>query len=190
MKEESAIESLKQKLFQHKDLLLKVAREAIFEKKVTPSLQNVPSFLLEPMATFVTLEKNGHLRGCIGSLEAHQPLILDIAQNAYNAAYKDPRFPPVSSKEFDQLSISISVLTPPQPLPVSSEEELIQALVPFRDGVILQKGWRRGTFLPSVWESLPQPVDFVKHLKVKAGLSQEPWTPDIKVFTYRTIVLK
>jgi len=137
-------------------------------------------------ASFVTLQKNGDLRGCIGHLEAFQPLVRDVAENAYAAAFQDPRFPPLSDREVDNLEIHISVLTPAKPMAFSSEKELIAQLRPGKDGLILQDGYNKGTFLPSVWESLPQPEEFLKHLKLKAGLPVTHWSESLKVLRYET----
>jgi len=137
-------------------------------------------------ASFVTLQKHGDLRGCIGHLEAFQPLVVDVAENAHAAAFKDPRFPPLSENEMDNLEIHISVLTPAKPMEFSSEQDLIAQLRPGQDGLILQDGYNKGTFLPSVWESLPQPEEFIKHLKLKAGLPTTHWSENIKVLRYET----
>ncbi len=143
-----------------------------------------PEALQAPGAAFVTLTRGGELRGCIGSLEATRPLVEDVAQNAHAAAFRDPRFPPLSPVERDGLSIHISVLTPPEPLEVDSEEALLAAMRPGVDGFVLQEGNRRGTFLPSVWESLPEPRDFLRHLKLKAGLPPDHWSDAIRVQRY------
>jgi AmmeMemoRadiSam system protein A len=137
-------------------------------------------------ASFVTLMHHQRLRGCIGSLQATLPLIVDVAQHAYAAAFQDPRFPPVQADELAQLRLHISVLNPPRPLFVSSEAELWVALRPGEDGVILQEGTHRSTFLPSVWDSLPAPVEFMRHLKQKAGLPPDYWSDSIKVWRYTT----
>jgi AmmeMemoRadiSam system protein A len=141
--------------------------------------------LRQRRATFVTLKINGQLRGCIGRLQAERPLVEDVAENAFSAAFRDPRFPPLSDKEYPLLEYHISVLDEPVNLDVSSESELIDRLVPGRDGVILDDGLHRGTFLPSVWESLAQPRDFVHHLKLKAGLPATGWPEKIRVQTYQ-----
>jgi AmmeMemoRadiSam system protein A len=137
-------------------------------------------------AAFVTLHQHGQLRGCIGHLEAVQPLVQDVAENAFAAAFRDPRFPPVGASELDALHIEISVLTPPQPMQFSSEADLLAQIEPGRDGLILVEGRARGTFLPSVWASLPQPEAFLRHLKLKAGLPQGHWSPEIRISRYRT----
>ena len=140
--------------------------------------------LQEKSAAFVTLHLDHQLRGCIGHLEAIQPLILDVAENAYSAAFRDPRFPPLTGREFPDLEIHLSILSPPEPITFTSEEELLEQIRPNIDGLILEEGYRRGTFLPSVWESLPDKRDFLSHLKMKAGMSPNYWSDDIKVSRY------
>lgn len=136
--------------------------------------------------TFVTLKKRGQLRGCIGSLSARQPLKDDVIGNAINAAFRDPRFPPLSAAEFDQVDIEVSVLSDPQPLAYASADDLVRRLRPGVDGVILQRGIRRATFLPQVWEQLPTHEAFLGHLCLKAGLPETAWRDgDLEVFTYQ-----
>ncbi len=175
--------------------LLAVARQSIehglkFHRELEVASGETDPILLEKRASFVTLLQNHTLRGCIGTLEAYQPLIQDVAHNAYAAAFSDPRFLPVDGSEIDALSIHISILTPPQPMQVASEQDLLCQLVPKEDGLILQDGMHRGTFLPSVWESLPTPHEFVRHLKLKAGLPLEYWSNTIRCQRYRTIVVE
>jgi len=135
-------------------------------------------------ASFVTLKIDGQLRGCIGRLQAERPLVEDIAENAFSAAFRDPRFEPVTEQEYASLDYHISVLNDPVDLPVRSEAELIEKLAPGKDGLILEEGFHRGTFLPSVWESLPNPRDFVRHLKMKAGLPASGWSDSYRVQRY------
>lgn len=137
-------------------------------------------------AAFVTLHELGTLRGCIGHLEAVAPLVRDVADNAFAAAFRDPRFPPVTADELGLLHIEISVLTPAEPLSFDSEADLLARIVPGRDGLILVDGPFRGTFLPSVWESLPEPQEFLRHLKRKAGLPADHWSDGVRVSRYRT----
>lgn len=146
-----------------------------------------PEPLREKRATFVTLTISNQLRGCIGILEARYPLVSDVAHNAYSAAFADPRFPAVSRLERGRLAIKISILTPPEPLTVKSEADLVAQLRPDVDGIILDDGHHRGTFLPSVWESLPDRQEFVRHLKLKAGMDPHSWSDAIKVQRYRAI---
>jgi hypothetical protein len=140
----------------------------------------------EAGASFVTLHLTGQLRGCIGSLEAFRPLVTDVAENAFSAGFRDPRFPPLRPHELGGLGLDISVLSRPEPMSFSSEQDLLRQLRPHRDGLILQAESRRGTFLPSVWESLPEPARFLQHLKLKAGLTPGYWSEDIRVWRYVT----
>ena len=172
---------------EHQNLLLQIARNAVSKGLVgeqSPALENVPAELMKERATFVTLELGGRLRGCIGMLEACRPLAEDVAQNARAAAFEDPRFPPVSREEFDLLEIHISVLSPPEELSFSSEANLLAQIRSGIDGLILQEGYRRGTFLPSVWEELPEKQEFLAHLKLKAGLPNTYWSESLRVFRY------
>lgn len=175
-----------------KNTLLNIARESIaFGLKHDSSLPVIVdqySFnLQQPRATFVTLHLHEKLRGCIGTLEAHQPLIKDVAVHAFAAAFEDRRFTPLSGIELPQLDIHVSILTPTAPLQFTSEDDLLRQLQPGVDGLILQAGQYRGTFLPSVWEQLPEPGDFLCHLKRKAGLASDYWSGAIKISRYRTI---
>jgi AmmeMemoRadiSam system protein A len=126
--------------------------------------------LAAPRATFVTLRRDGLLRGCIGSLEAVRPLVVDVAHNAFGAAFRDPRFRPVAPQELAALRIQVSVLAPPEPIRFASEADLLRQLRPGVDGLVLRAGARRGTFLPQVWEQLPEAEAFWRELKRKAGL--------------------
>jgi AmmeMemoRadiSam system protein A len=143
-----------------------------------------PAALREPRAVFVTLNREGQLRGCIGHLQACQALAQDVAENAYAAAFRDPRFPPLAADELADLEVHISVLSPPEPLAVASQAELLERIRPGVDGLILEDDGHRGTFLPAVWESLPRPADFLRHLKVKAGLPPDYWSDALRVSRY------
>ncbi|HEX22747.1 MAG TPA: AmmeMemoRadiSam system protein A [Chromatiales bacterium] len=172
-------------------LLHKVARASIEHgietgRPLTVDIARYPHPLREPRATFVTLNEHGQLRGCIGSLEAVRPLVEDVAHNAYAAAFSDPRFPPLQASELADLDVHISVLSPATPMQFHSEEDLIRQLRPGVDGLILEDGYHRGTFLPAVWESLPDPHDFLQHLKLKAGLPADYWSDTIRVSRYTT----
>ena len=149
-------------------------------------LEGLEAELMAIRASFVTLEKNGHLRGCIGSLEAWRPLAVDVAENAYAAAFRDRRFPPMQEDEVDALGIHLSLLTPAVPMAFSSEEDLLKQLQPGIDGLILQEGQYRGTFLPSVWAELPTPALFLSQLKRKAGLPVDYWSPTVRILRYTT----
>ena len=137
-------------------------------------------------ASFVTLQIQGRLRGCIGHLEAVQPLIVDVAENAFAAAFRDPRFPPLQRDEWADVDIHLSLLTRPEPMRFDDESDLIAQIRPGEDGLILQDGPNRGTFLPSVRESLPDPVQFLTHLKHKAGLAANHWSDRVEVYRYHT----
>lgn len=142
--------------------------------------------LEQPGACFVTLHRHGELRGCIGSLEAHRPLINDVAENAYAAAFRDPRFLPLQASELDDLVLDVSVLSRPEPIEFSDEQDLLDQIRPGIDGLIIEELPRRGTFLPSVWEGLPDKRDFLRHLKIKAGLPADYWSDSINVWRYAT----
>lgn len=146
-----------------------------------------PAQLRQLRASFVTLEQAGHLRGCIGALEARRPAVVDVASNAYAAAFADPRFPPLQASELPGLHLHISLLSPCEPVTFTSEDDLIAKLRPGVDGLILSEGLRRGTFLPSVWESLPEPREFLRQLKLKAGLPPDYWSERLRVERYATI---
>lgn len=140
--------------------------------------------LRAPRATFVTLRIDGALRGCTGSLEAVNPLVVDVAQSAHRSAFGDPRFSPVGADEVPRLAFHISVLSPLEPLPADSEAELRASLRPGIDGLVLREGPRSGTFLPSVWDSLPSPDRFLEELKRKAGLPVDYWSPTLRFERY------
>ncbi len=123
-----------------------------------------------PRASFVTLHRASRLRGCIGEFEARRPLIESVAHNAWAAAFRDPRFPALREDEFETVDIHVSVLSPPVAIGADSEPELLATLQPGVDGVLLRQGHHSSTFLPQVWEQLPEPADFLRHLRRKAGL--------------------
>jgi len=196
--------------------LLELARNSISHGLLTGrplkvNLAGYPEELAERRATFVTLNINHQLRGCIGMLEAVRPLAEDIAENAFLAAFQDPRFPPLQADEFDDLEIHLSLLTAAEPIAFTSEQDLISQLQPGIDGLILEepeidnvankreqlppridglilekdrRRGRRGTFLPMVWEQLPQPEQFLRYLKQKAGLPPDYWSQDIRIYRY------
>ena len=140
--------------------------------------------LQQPSASFVTLTIQRQLRGCIGMLQATRPLVEDVAQNAYSAAFEDSRFPPLNDAEYDQLEYHISILNPAESLEFDSETDLLQQLRPGVDGLILEDRGRRATFLPSVWDSLPSAADFLRHLKMKAGLAPDYWSNTLRAQRY------
>lgn len=178
-----------------KKLLKAVARNAIctgLEKKGRQATapEDFPLALRQMLACFVTLNIDERLRGCIGSLQAIRPLVEDVAANAYAAAFSDPRFPALMQSEMESISIHISVLSKAEPLIVASEGELLQQLRPGVDGLILEEGARRATFLPSVWEQLPEPQEFFTQLKLKAGLPVGYWSDTISLQMYSVIVVE
>jgi hypothetical protein len=144
------------------------------------SIADFPPALGETMASFVTLRIEGELRGCIGTAFACRPLVEDLSHNGFMAAFHDPRFPPLTVSEFGATGVEVSVLSPPAPFPFDDEDDLLARLVPGRDGLILEHGARRGLFLPQVWESLPDPVEFLRYLKRKAGLPDAPLKPGVR----------
>jgi AmmeMemoRadiSam system protein A len=142
--------------------------------------------LQQPGASFVTITIEGALRGCIGSIEPYRPLAQDVQENALGAAFRDPRFPALSTGELDAIQIELSILTQPQPLAYTSGDDLLSQLRPNIDGVIIEREWRRATFLPQVWEKLPNPIDFMSNLCKKAGLPPDDYqTPGLKVSIYQ-----
>jgi AmmeMemoRadiSam system protein A len=142
--------------------------------------------LRDPGASFVTINVRDQLRGCIGSLEIKRALAIDVVKNARAAAFDDPRFGALTQEEFENLHIHISVLSSPETIECASEDELMRQLRPRIDGVILEDGASRATYLPSVWEVLPDPQKFLQQLKHKAGLSMDHWSETMKVQRYTT----
>lgn len=149
-----------------------------------PNLSDYAETLQNHQASFVTLKIQGQLRGCIGSLEAHRPLLIDVAENAFAAAFRDPRFSPLQRHEFEQLDYHISLLSPYEPIQFESEADLLTQIRPGIDGLVLEDKGYRGTFLPAVWESLPDAERFLAQLKVKAGFPTYYWSDTIKVYRY------
>jgi AmmeMemoRadiSam system protein A len=173
---------------EHQTQLLQLARESIrkgLHKEtfvVTPA--DYPAPLRAMRASFVTLEVDRKLHGCIGTLEARQSLVEDVVSNAHGAAFRDTRFPALTPSEFEQVDIHISILSPLEAVKFASEEDLIAKLRPGIDGLMIEEGMHRGTFLPAVWESVPEPREFLRCLKVKAGLKADHWSNRIVVRRY------
>ncbi len=166
-------------------VLLAIARATISSALGKPMQADESApWLKEPGAAFVTLTQQGTLRGCIGSLEAHRPLLTDIKANALAAACRDPRFPPLIADELDRTQLEVSLLSPLSPIAFSSEQDALAQLRPLVDGIVFEHGPYRSTFLPQVWEQLPHPAEFMAHLKHKAGLSPDFWDKDVKLFRY------
>jgi AmmeMemoRadiSam system protein A len=173
-----------------RDALLRVARDSIAhglrEGRALPvDPADYAAELRQPRASFVTLRLDGKLRGCTGSLEACEPLVVDVSQQAYRTAFADPRFLPVAQPELGRLEIHISILGPLEPLSVESERALLAALRPGLDGLILREGSRSATFLPAVWQTLPSPAEFVRELRCKAGLAPDHWSDALRFQRYR-----
>ena len=165
--------------------LLAIARSAIAARLELPRIEepDAPA-LARPAATFVTLRAYGELRGCIGSLEPVRPLRVDVRENAIAAAFSDPRFRPLAAREFDATSIEVSLLSQPERLLVADEEDLARRLRPGVDGLILEHDGRRTTYLPQVWDAIPDPRDFIVSLKRKAGWPQGFWGPRMNAYRY------
>ena len=176
---------------EEKQILLRLARKAVETAVRGLALPPVDKQALTPAlrengASFVTLTIHGELRGCIGALEAYQPLNEDVREHAIAAALKDPRFPPVSENELSRIHIEVSRLTSPTALEYANAEDLLKKLRPHIDGVILRHGHRRATFLPQVWEKIPDPVEFLEQLCYKMGERGNLWREaKLQVYTYQ-----
>ncbi len=175
---------------EHRNLLHRVARQSVETglhtgKPLECSLGDYPEALQQPAASFVTLHHHGQLRGCIGTLQARRPMVEDVSHNAFNAAFRDFRFSPLSDDELPGLTFHISILGPTEAMIFEDRQDLISQLQPGIDGLVLSSHGHRGTFLPAVWQSLPEPEKFIEHLLLKAGLSSNYWSDDIQVERYR-----
>lgn len=171
-------------------LLIAVARRAI-EQKFNHEMVDYVGLVRDypelsvPGAAFVTLTLYGKLRGCIGSIVAHRPLLEDLISNAQAAAYKDPRFPPLSIDEVKEICIEVSLLSAPEMIEYRDREELLSIIRPGIDGVILQHGNHQATFLPQVWDEIPDFNNFFGHLGVKAGIGSDPLSLHPTIYTYQ-----
>jgi AmmeMemoRadiSam system protein A len=176
-------------------LLVRLARQTLSEhlsKKIPQhEIDSLNAALTDPCftascGTFVTLTIDGKLRGCIGNLTSNESMVSGVRRNAVNAAFHDPRFSPLSPSELDRVSIEVSILSEPRPMDYRDAADLLQKMRPHIDGVILRKGIASATFLPQVWEQLPQPQDFLTHLCQKAGLAADAWQHSkLEVSTYQ-----
>lgn len=170
--------------------LLRIARSSIEaglrDARQAPSPPMTSAALLERRATFVTLQTHGELRGCCGSIEPQFPLGEDVWRNAWASAFADPRFPYLRPEEYEKVDLHISVLSLLEPIDVASEPDLLTTIRPGRDGLLLALGPARATFLPIVWETLPDPLSFVRQLKMKAGWPATFWSEQILVWRYET----
>jgi AmmeMemoRadiSam system protein A len=175
----------------HRDILLEVALQSIESglregRPLEPDPRDYDAPLREPRASFVTLRRQGELRGCIGCLEAREALVASVAGNAWSSAFRDPRFDELSGEELSGIEIRVSVLSPSERVEVASEEELLRSLRPRIDGLVLRDGALEATFLPSVWESLADPRAFLRELRRKAGMSPGGWSKTLEVERYTT----
>ena len=183
-------------LLKESELLLKIARNSVLEHLNNTSIINQNElleqypFFADHRATFVTLNLNGNLRGCIGSLLPQRKLLEDIISNAKAAAFQDPRFQPLSKDEFKNLEIEISVLTLPLPLEYNNIKDMKSKIRVGVDGVILKQGRHQATFLPQVWEQLPNFEEFFSHLCQKAGLGYECLNEQPEIYTYQALKVK
>ncbi len=172
-------------------ILIGIARHELYRKlgrlpesSEAESTWHDEPWLFEPGAVFVTLQCDGALRGCVGSLFAVRPLIEDVRKNAVAAALRDSRFSPVEPEQLDDLDVEVTELSAPEPMSFTSEADALAQLRPGEDGVVLRWGRRRATFLPQVWDSLPEPKAFLAQLKRKAGLAENFWDDDVELERY------
>lgn len=175
------------------EFIIGVCRKSIyagFDDKPMEAFEHIPEAFREDGACFVTLEKDGELRGCIGSIIAHRALIDDLIKNAYNSAFSDPRFSPMKKAEFKDLSISVSLLSTPEKMVFRDEADLLDKIEPFVDGIIIKDGFSQSVYLPSVWEQLPDKVLFLNSLKIKAGLTPTHFSSTFEAYKFRTEYIK
>jgi AmmeMemoRadiSam system protein A len=154
---------------------------------LTIATADYPPELAEQGASFITLKRNGDLRGCIGTPQAYRPLIIDVAENAGASAFEDPRFPQLTNSELTGLDISISVLTAPEPFTTTSHADLLANLRPGRDGIILRDGGSGALFLPQVWEMCPTPAEFITQLNRKAGWPDQYWSSTLQTWRFEAL---
>ncbi|HZU90543.1 MAG TPA: AmmeMemoRadiSam system protein B [Stellaceae bacterium] len=177
-------------------MLLDLARASIVNGLATgmplvpANDHRLPAVIAAPGASFVTLRRQGRLRGCVGSYLAARPLAADVAANAFNAAFRDPRFLPLRHDELSGLELSLSLLTRPAPIAFADEQDLLRQLEPGRDGVIIADQGRQALLLPAVWHDIPDRRDFLGHLKLKAGLALDHWSPQFAAYRFRCVELK
>ena len=179
-------------LERHGAALLRVALTSVIYglkggEPLKPDVAKYPAALGASFASFVTLKLGGQLRGCIGSTQAARPVVMDVAHNAFSAAFKDPRFKPLTEAELEPLDIDISLLSAAEPMTIAGEADLLAQLRPGTDGLIITQGQHRALFLPAVWETLPKPTDFLGQLKIKAGLKADEWSDDFKAARFTTV---
>ncbi|RLA55932.1 MAG: AMMECR1 domain-containing protein [Gammaproteobacteria bacterium] len=172
--------------------LLRIARQSIRNglqggDVLEVALHELSDALTSRLGVFVTLTQQDTLRGCIGAMQSSEPLARSVAESAYGAAFRDHRFPPLTTHELALTSIEISVLSPMAPMSVESRSELLSTLQPEVDGLLLQDRHHRSTFLPKVWEQLPEPEAFLAHLLAKAGLPTDHWSTTLQFYRYSTV---
>ncbi len=172
----------------YSDLIIEIVKKSILAGFSQQELSiNFPLVFAQNGACFVTLRKNGILRGCIGSLAPYRPLIADLVTNAQNAAFKDPRFKPVTFEEYNDLKVDVSILGNPEIMKFKDEQDLLEQIVPHRDGIILQEGQEyQALYLPSVWDEIPDKVQFLRSLKRKAGLPEDYFSSTLMAFRFET----
>lgn len=180
--------------FEQKQILLNIAKQSVVDglkthQPLALDLNRLPFNRDHTQDCFVTLEKNGQLRGCIGSIDAHRPLAIDVAENAYKAAFHDPRFPPVTADELNQMTLSISLLSPFYPIECQSELELLAIMRPGIEGVVIQDQGKSALFLPHVWKQLPDRHAFLSALKQKAGFPEHYWSPTMRVLGFTADII-
>ena len=191
----AALKAARALLGRHGRTLIGIAANSIahgitHDRPVPVALESVAEDLRADGAAFVTLKRNGRLRGCIGSAEAHRPLAADVAENAYCAALKDPRFPRLTKEECAGLDLSVSVLTKPEPIDFRDQGDLLAQLRPGTDGLIIADGRARALYLPSVWEQLPEAQTFLAQLKLKAGLAADHWSAAFQAHRFAAAEVK
>ena len=166
-------------------VLLPLARAAIAaELGLAHGAHEDRPWLRQQGASFITLKLEAKLRGCIGTLRPHRPLAEDVRANAVGAAFRDPRFKPLTVEEFNTVALEISLLSPLQPMSFSDEPDALRQLRAGVDGLVFEYGHHTSTFLPQVWEDIKEPADFMAHLKYKAGLPPDFWDKDVKLSRY------
>jgi AmmeMemoRadiSam system protein A len=187
-----SVENIRAGLAPHAATLSDIARGSICHglDHGTPTAiahNEYPAPLRETMASFVTLRLGSDLRGCVGTIYAVRPLVKDLARNAFLSAFRDPRFKPLAASEIGATMIEVSVLSPPEPVIYTDQDDLMAQLAPGRDGLILEHEGGRGLFLPQLWETLTDACLFVSRLKVKAGLPPKPLGPNVRALRFETV---
>jgi AmmeMemoRadiSam system protein B/AmmeMemoRadiSam system protein A len=177
-------------------VLIELARASIMHglavgaPLVPADSHRLPAAITAPGASFVTLRRHGRLRGCVGTYIASRPLMADVATNAFNAAFRDPRFLPLRHDEFAELDLSLALLTRPSAIASASSEDLLRQLEPGLDGLIVADQEKRALFLPAVWKEIADPRQFLTQLKLKAGFAADHWSPEFKAYRFRCVEVK